>query len=603
VGLIDEDTIRRVAAGNDIIDVIGSYFPLKRAGTSWRALCPFHNEKSPSFFVNPARQNFHCFGCGANGSVIGFVMDYEKVDFPTAVRRLAARAGIVVSEQELTPEARREAGLRDRLLALHREAAVFFHENLLKRSVAQAAREYLKARGLGREIAQSWQLGYAQESWDALWTFGLERGYTPEELGKSGLFSPRDAEGGAGGWYDRFRDRLMFPICNDIGEVIGFSGRVLQAEAKAAKYVNSPETLIFTKGRVLFGLHKTKRDLISARVAVVCEGQIDLIAAFEAGVRNVIAPQGTAFTAHQAHTLKRLVDGVVLCFDSDAAGLAAAERSLPALFGESLDVRLAELPPGEDPDSTIRKHGADDFRARISGARDFFDVTMDRAAADPDFASPRSKTALAHRLAGALDSLRDPVLREATIMRVSGRLKIPHRAFSSLLGKSRPEESTDDDGSQEIPVSSGAELSRSCQFLCAAALRSAEAKQWMAARDATAVFVDAREAGLVNRLARGEYEPGEPAQVGAFLATLDDSLQQSLAAMAMDIMPDRGRELAEATWTSMERQRLEDRRKTLMQELAGAGGSEDLRKEFLEIQKRLSDIPPLSVRTASVGSP
>src|SRR5437867_8514748 len=306
MGTIPSETIEQIAAANDIVEVIGSYFPLKRTGANFKALCPFHQEKTPSFIVSPSRQTFHCFGCGAGGSVFRFVMDYEHIDFPAAVHKLGARAGITVVEKSRTSgtdDEERQGELRRRLLKLHAEAAQWFHENLIKREVGESARKYLAARGITREIAKRWQLGYAPDEWNALGSWARERGYEVRDLITSGLIKTKDESDApntrsahATASYDRFRGRIMFPICNDVGEVIAFSGRLLQNEQGAAKYLNSPETALFRKGSVLFGLDKSKRALIEADCAVVCEGQLDLISLFESGITNVVAPQGTAFT-------------------------------------------------------------------------------------------------------------------------------------------------------------------------------------------------------------------------------------------------------------------------------------------------------------------
>ena len=355
---IPDETIEQIAAANDIVEVIGGYIPLKRAGSNFRALCPFHQEKTPSFNVNPARQSYHCFGCGAGGSVFTFVMNYENIDFPSAARKLAERGNVTIVEAEFSAEEGQRSRMKRRLLDLHYQAAEWFHQNLLKSQSAKAGRDYLKSRGLTSDVAKSWKIGYAPDSWDAFSRWGQAQGYTNEELIASGLVSMKDGEGGSSSnpeeegyrtpqFYDRFRDRVMFPICNELSEVIGFSGRVLQADAKAAKYVNSPETPLFIKGNVLFGLHKSKRALLDKGFAIVCEGQIDLISAFEAGIKNVIAPQGTAFTKEQAHILKRHVEEVVLCFDSDGAGQKATEKSLASLLAENIMVRVAEMP--QDP--------------------------------------------------------------------------------------------------------------------------------------------------------------------------------------------------------------------------------------------------------------
>ena len=391
--MIPPETIEQVAAATDIVEVINSYVPLKRAGAMWKARCPFHQEKSPSFNVNPARQMFKCFGCGVGGSVFKFVTMFTNIDFPSAVRMLAERAGIAIVEEHFgRPEERGAGELRRRLLALHGEAAAWFHRNLMKSPAAEHARAYLKSRGLTGEAAARWQIGYAPNSFDACLNWNTERGFRKEEAIKSGLVKLKDEPDPSveltdqflrkARAYDRFRDRLMFPICNETGEVVAFSGRVLTPDAKAAKYVNSPETPLFTKGKVLFGLHMAKPALLEAGFAIVCEGQIDLITAYEAGIKNVTAPQGTAFTDQQARILKRHVEEVVLCFDSDPAGQKAAERSLAALLEANVTVRVATMPPGEDPDSLIRTYGVAAFAERIGAAQDFFDFQIERLSAN-----------------------------------------------------------------------------------------------------------------------------------------------------------------------------------------------------------------------------
>ena len=260
-------------------------------------------------------------------------MDYEHMDFPSAVRKLAARVGITVVEKGGTADGDRQYEKRRVLLKLHAEAAEWFHENLIKKEVGEPARKYLKQRGITAEIAKHWQLGYAPDEWDAFGSWARGRGYQTGDLISSGLVKTKDESeeskaqrtGHATASYGRFRGRIMFPIYNDVGEVIAFSGRLLKDEEGTAKYLNSPETPLFRKGSVLFGLHKSKRALIEANVAIVCEGQLDLISLFEAGITNVVAPQGTAFTENQTRILKRYVDEVVLCFDSLARGAVAKQ--------------------------------------------------------------------------------------------------------------------------------------------------------------------------------------------------------------------------------------------------------------------------------------
>src|SRR5436309_3838220 len=443
MGTIPSETIEQIAAANDIVEVIGSYFPLIRAGANFKALCPFHQEKTPSFMVSPSRQTFHCFGCGAGGSVFRFVMDYEHADFPSAVRKLAARAGITVVEERAAADEDRRYEARRTLLKLHADVAEWFHENLLKRDVGEPARKYLKQRGITAEIAKNWQLGYAPDEWDAFGAWARARGYHIRDLITSGLAKTRDDTESrpveSSRAYDRFRGRIMFPICNDVGEVIAFSGRLLKDAEGAAKYLNSPETPLFRKGSVLFGLHKTKRALTEANCAIVCEGQLDLISLFEAGITNVVAPQGTAFTENQARVLKRFVNEVVLCFDADAAGQKAAERSLDALLQNDLIVRVAEIPAGEDPDSLVRGEGKEAFESRVARARDFFDYWIEREAAGVDLGSLGAKMQLARSLAGTVSRVRDPLMRGEVASRVSARLGVAAQDFQALLPKQRSE--------------------------------------------------------------------------------------------------------------------------------------------------------------------
>jgi len=534
MGTIPSETIEQIAAANDIVEIIGSYFPLKRAGANFKALCPFHQEKTPSFMVSPSRQTFHCFGCGAGGSVFRFVVDYEHVDFPTAVRKLAARAGITVVEKlggRGAGDEERQRELRQRLLKLHAEATQWFHENLIKREVGKAAREYLRSRAITVEIAKRWQLGYAPDEWDAFGSWARSRGYDVRDLIASGLVKVRDdsdstgsqrsvtAQGAAQATvsYDRFRGRIMFPICNDVGEVIAFSGRLLQDEEGAAKYLNSPETALFRKGSVLFGLDKSKRALIEADCAVVCEGQLDLISLFESGITNVVAPQGTAFTEAQARILKRFVNEVVLSFDADAAGQKAAERSLDALLQNGLIVRVAEMPAGEDPDSLVRRDGKTAFEKRIADARDFFDYWIERETANVDLNSLSAKMEVARTLAETVSHVHDPVMRGVVISKVSARLAVSASAFAALVPKQvrkGPSEATTERRQQLVPPNDIA-------LLCVLALRSQEAHEFLRAQSWREVLSQLPSTYFLERILESEVRPNDSASLSAFLASLE----------------------------------------------------------------------------------
>ena len=597
MSLIPPEIIEQILAANDIVEVVGGYFPLKRAGAVFKANCPFHDEKTPSFTVNPQRQIFKCFGCGAGGSAIRFVMTYESLDFVAAAKKLAERVGIKIVESEMSAEDMARQTMRRRLLALHAEAAEFFHWHLMKKPSAQIARDYLKSRGITGEIAKSWKIGYAPDEWDAMRDFAQTNGFSDEELVKSGLVKLRDEEQPRGEYYDRFRARVMFPICNDTGEVIAFSGRVLEADAKAAKYVNSPETMLFTKGAVLFGLHKSKRALIDAKSAIVCEGQLDLIIAFEHGIQNVVAPQGTAFTEKQARILKRYVDEVVLCFDADVAGNKAAERSLALLLAESLIVRVAEMPPGEDPDSLIRGKGADAFRERITAAKDFFDYQLDQLAAQPEFATPRGKMQAARKMAEFISLIRDPMLREAVMNKVIQRLEVSAQEFVKLLkapSQKKDDELTPTEGRVEPIV-----LDPTIRLLAIVALRDAAAREWLLAEPWDTMLGDQPEAELLSKILAADLNPEALESLHVFLTTLSTEEESVVSGLLGDKAPAHAMAIAHDCWRELERRKIRLRTEAIQARLRTPNLPEEevakMQKEILDLQKRLSDISrPLS---------
>ena len=498
-------------------------------------------------------------------------MDYEHVDFPTAVRRLAQRRGIPLLEESTF----QETGHRDtkkRLLDLHAQVALWYHHQLLRSQEAVSARSYLKERGFSKEIAVAWHIGYAPSSWDATKAWGLAAGFTHAELVAGGLVLERSA----GKSYDRFRHRLMFPIRNDYGAVVGFSGRTLSnlashsteaaknsvaavlapsstlstlscsapstppsSSASAtlktgfdeAKYLNSPETPIFTKGRILFGMDKSKRALIQAKEAIVMEGQIDLIAAFEQGCQNVVAPQGTAFTAEQAHLLRRFVERIILCFDSDSAGKNAVERSLPALLSQGFEVRIARLPQGEDPDSLIRKQGIAVFKSMIEQAEDFFEDAIVQAKVDHGGRlTPHETAALAKRLGGYLNLFPDATLREVTAAQVAAQLGIStvtlkESAQHIIFSSAQKIETLDPDPVEKI--SAGTEL------LCRLALADPEVRAWLRdQKNPSPREVDSELILLEELLALENFSSEE--SLAAILSQLSPRLQRLISSWDLE---------------------------------------------------------------------
>ena len=597
VGTIPSQTIEQVAAANDIVEVIGSYFPLKRAGANFKALCPFHQEKTPSFHVSPQRQTFHCFGCGVGGSVFRFVMDYEHIDFPSAVRKLATRVGIPVVEERAsgTDDQDRQHEARRTLLQLHAEAAEWFHANLIKRDIGAAAREYLKKRDIDSAKAKNWQIGYAPAGWEDCLQWALGRGYDRRQILLSGLARARDENRPGAELYDRFRDRIMFPICNDVGEVIAFSGRILQSDAEAAKYLNSPETPLFRKGNVLFGLHKSKRALIETSCAIVCEGQLDLITLFEAGITNVVAPQGTAFTENQARVLKRFVSEVVLCFDADAAGRKAAERSIEALFQNDLIVRVVEMPPGEDPDSLVRTKGKEDFESRVVAARDFFDFWIEREAAAADLNSLSAKMELARSLAQTVGHVHDSLLRGEIVRKVTARLGVSTNEFENLLPRQDRRSMSPDLKRPVEPL----DLPRhDVAMLCMFALRDEAARSLLLSENWHEVLAQTPNSGLLSRILEADIRPGDPASLSSFMATLPPAEESLIASWLVQKLPQNAGVVAQDWWRGLRqaglRRQLEVAESRMKLPQLSTGEVVSLQKQILDLREQLREVSQFS---------
>ena len=375
------DFAQSVKQQADIVKVIEGYVRLRKAGaTNYSGLCPFHKEKSPSFSVHAVRQFFHCFGCGVSGDVFTFVSKMESVSFPEAVRIVAQKCGIPLPKKEYSsPEEAAEARMRRKLLDLHEAATVWFEQQLAAPEGA-VAREYLAGRGLDAKGIKEFRIGYAPDGFNGLRDY-LGKQADVETLRASGLFSQKEHEDGTmGPLYDRFRKRVTFPIANEGGRVIAFTARTLETGEKAgAKYINSPETPLYTKGQVLFNLDKAKGAIRTAGFALLVEGQMDCISVYLRGIQNVIATSGTAFTEMQVNTLKRHTTQLAVNFDPDAAGANAAEKSISLLTEEGFDLKIVTLEDGLDPDRYIRERGLEAYVKAIRGARRQADYLIERA--------------------------------------------------------------------------------------------------------------------------------------------------------------------------------------------------------------------------------
>ena len=378
-GDLREEVKNRVKSAADIVHVIGDVVELKKAGSRYTGLCPFHAEKTPSFSVNPQGQFFHCFGCGESGDVFSFVMKYNRLSFPEALKELARRYHIDLPEPKLSDADRQLIRQRDQLYKINQEAARIYHEYLLSSPEALNARRYLENRGVSIKIVESFQIGYAPEPASGGWSYITARlqgmHFPLTAIEKAGLAVKKDR----GGYYDRFRDRILFPIQDMSGRFVAFGGRIL-GEGKP-KYMNSPESMIFDKSRLLFGLFRHREKIREERKAVVVEGNFDLVLLAEKGIENVVAPLGTALTRDHVRLLRGYCDEVILIFDGDKAGLKAAMRSVPFFLAEQVDARVALLPEGHDPDSYVREKGPEAVMKLVEGASPMAEFVFDTLAA------------------------------------------------------------------------------------------------------------------------------------------------------------------------------------------------------------------------------
>jgi len=431
---IPDRVIEDIRFNSDIVEVIGSYITLKRAGSAFKACCPFHNEKTPSFTVNPSRQSFKCFGCGEGGNVFTFLMKHQGVDFITAVKMLAEKAGI-----ELEIEEDRGGGQRKMIYEINQGICEFYQRCLHHDGIGRAARQYLQERDLWDDgLLQRFQIGFAPDSWDAAMRWGAKHSYAVDLLELAGLVIRSSKPSSRSTHYDRFRNRLMFPVHDSQGRVVGFSGRILEKDAKAAKYVNSPETPVFHKGRILYAMDKARRSIVSSkdREAIICEGQIDVVRCHQAGFEMAIAAQGTAFTADHVRVLKRYADGVVLAFDSDEAGQNAAVKTAAIFMDAGLVVRVAVMPAGEDPDSTIRSGGVNAFQSLLDEALSVVDFQVGMLSGREDRADSVSAVdRIARSVLETISHSPNSVQRARLLQDAARCLNLPEKALEEDLAK------------------------------------------------------------------------------------------------------------------------------------------------------------------------
>ena len=421
-----EDLIEEVRMKNDIVDVISGYVKLQKKGSSYFGLCPFHNEKSPSFSVSRQKQMYYCFGCGAGGNVFTFIMEYENFTFVEALKMLAERAGVELPEMEYSKEAKEKADLRATLLEINKLAAKYFYAQLKSQS-GSVGYQYLKKRGLSEETITAFGLGYSNKYSDDLYRYLKTKGYSDTLLAKAGLISIDEKHG----VYDKFWNRVMFPIMDVNNHVIGFGGRVM-GDAKP-KYLNSPETEVFDKSRNLYGLNRARTSRKS--YFLICEGYMDVISLHQAGFTNAVASLGTALTTGHASLIKRYVNEVYLTYDSDEAGTKAALRAIPILREAGISAKIIRMEPYKDPDEFIKNRGAEAFEERIAKARNGFMFSIEVLEKQFDMNSPEGKTAFYNEVARRLGEFEEEIERNNYIEAVAEKYQVGYENLRKLVAK------------------------------------------------------------------------------------------------------------------------------------------------------------------------
>ena len=417
----------------DIVEIIQDYLRLHKAGGNYKALCPFHREKTPSFMVSPEKQIFHCFGCGEGGDVFGFVQKMEGIEFPEALRILAKRAGV-----KLTPRNPELYNKKTKMMDVCKWASAYYHKVLLEAKSAQVARDYLAEREVSEDIIESFRLGFAPEDWERLNNFLQKKGFSEEDIFQSGLTIKSDK---GTGQYDRFRNRLMFPIRDVHGNVVGFTGRILDPEDQAAKYINTPKTLVYDKSNVIYGLDKAKQKIKSEKLAVVVEGNMDVLASHQVGVTNVVASSGTALTENQINLLKRYSENIAIAFDADLAGEGAAKRGIELAMQAGLNVKVITLPYGKDPDECI-KNDPKLWEEAIAQSQSIMDYYMETTFSRLDMANVEDKKQAAKILLPIVNKIPDSIEQTHYLQQISRKLNVDEKILRESLTKTTKKKSS-----------------------------------------------------------------------------------------------------------------------------------------------------------------
>ncbi len=578
--MIPEATLNQIQERTDIVELVGAALVLRRAGRNFKACCPFHQEKTPSFIVNPDKQIFHCFGCGAGGDVFGFVMKFEKKDFREAVETLAERCGVEVpDDRRANPAVVERTAL---LVKAHDLAADFYHRSLKEKKEAERARAYLEKRGLSPETIVEFKIGYAPDSWDALGS-ALEAQVPTALLEKSGLVIAKKE----GGHYDRFRQRIMFPILDMKGFCVAFGGRVM--DDSMPKYLNSPETEIYSKGRHLYGLFQARKTVRESDSVIVVEGYMDLIACHQAGVRNVVASLGTALTPDQVRLIKRHTKNAIMLYDADKAGELATLRGLELFLEEGMEVRILRLPKGHDPDSYIREEGAERFQEALAGSKSLFEYKLALLKDKFDARGMEGKVNIANEMVVLFSKVQNEILRSEWLKQLAQELSISEQALSAELLKTRqsPKGFT-----PAVKAQPKMDLRPLEKLLIGLLLDEpafvVTAREELKAND----FASPAAQRIANRIFDGRQDAPSAAKWLSLFRDDEEAVQLiSLACSEMDGTSDK-RRMFDDCLAQMKRLRIRAAREVLMAEIREAERSGDKNR----IHKFMSDINELNKR-------
>ncbi|RPJ75406.1 MAG: DNA primase, partial [Desulfobacteraceae bacterium] len=581
---IPDEKVSEIRQAVDIAEVVSETVLLRKAGKNLVGLCPFHAEKTPSFSVSPDKQIFHCFGCGSGGDVFGFVMKRDGVSFVEALRTLAQRSGIEIPERALSPDDQRRLKERDTLFEINRLALEFFCGALRRDPAGPAALGYLNRRGVGSQAIEAFKLGYAPRGWDTLLGFMTERRIAPVMVEKAGLAVPRKDRSG---FYDRFRDRLIFPIFDETGRVVGFGGRVM--DDSTPKYLNSPETPIYTKRKVLYGLQRAKDRCRVLGSAYIVEGYLDLISLHQAGIDNAVATLGTALTPEHIRLLTRYAGRMVLVYDSDDAGIRSAQRCVELFWKEhadfrrgdvfredQADTRILVLPEGHDPDSFVRRHGAEAFQRLARSAPGMVSFLTENAVKRYGLTA-EGKIRVVAELRGPLAAVNDPVAQAFYVQQLAERLGVPEAVILQGIARRRPSGPSSVSGASE-PAARPAALAeggeRFERRIVTMMLQFPEMIPEIIERRIVECFADGPMKRLAVDIIAGGHRSGIP--VADLLSRVEDAVRrQQLAELAMSDEVWEPKGCRTLLTRFIERRRKKVARRSLQQEIEAAEKGQD----------------------------